>query len=181
VTITLYTADAKGRRRAKLLALLTFIFCLIFFEPLLRAGATKLVPRRPTRLGNAEISIPKTWMTLERSARVDAWKPCNTILCSGASRPAFAIEVSKLPVGSDQTWQNAAIEVIRNHSSGDIVSKTIHGGSGIWECVEGDPASGEGKIVTACSNLDLRLNSSFFGDVSLRHTFYNVLASAHRI
>jgi hypothetical protein len=181
VTTTLDTAGTQGRRRAKLLALLAFIFCLIFFEPLLGAGVTKLFPRRPTRLGIAEISIPKTWMTLERSVRVDAWKPCKTILCSAASRPEFVVEVSKLPVGSDQIWRNAAIKVVRSHSSGHIVSATIPGGSGIWECLEGDPALGDGKIVTACSNFDLRLNSSFFGDASFRQTFYSVLVSAHKI
>lgn len=181
MTSALDIADSKGRKQAKLLTLLIFVFGLIFFEPSLRAGMTKLLPREPIRLGIAEISITKEWMTIEKSARVDAWKPCKTILCSASTQPTLVVEVSKLPLGSDQIWENAARTVIRKYSSGDPVSGAVYAASGVWKCVEADPGPSQRNVMTSCSNSDLRLNASFFGEASLKPSFYSVLISGHKI
>ena len=169
------------RKRLKTLAALLAVFAPIFFRPGIWLAMTELLPRAPIRLGGAEISIPKNWMLVQRSARVDAWKPCLTILCGAAARNSFTLETSKLPVGSEETWDDASVRVIRREYSAEPSRIVVQSGTATWTCEELDNATPGGRAVAACNNRELRLSSSFFGDRSLKFAFYSVLLSARKI
>ena len=110
-------------------------------------------------------------------ARVTVWKPCNTIFCDSA-RAHFVLERKDFP---DDVWLRAATKVFRDNYSGEVITNTIRGDSGLVKCVELSSTLADGKIVASCMNSDLRLTSTFAGDPSLKPAFYAVLAAAHRV
>jgi hypothetical protein len=173
--------NTNQRKQARILAILVVVLLIIAFNPIIRLGIGALFPRDPIRLGPAEISIPQDWTVSRASTRVEAWKPCNTILCGSLPRASFYIEPSKMPPGSDGIWLDAATKIISKNYSAEANSKIVDSTRGPLKCVELDGLTQRGETVVACLNPDLRLTSLFVGEPTLKPVFYSVLTSARKI
>ena len=168
--------NASRRKQLRIWSILVLFLCVIVLNPIIRFGVQRLLPRAPVRLGNAEISIPKTWMLSSDATRVTVWKPCITVFC-GSPQASFVLEVKDLP---EDVWERAATKIFRDNYSAEVTTKTINNGSATTKCLELNSALADGSVVASCINPDLHLTSTFTGNSSLRSAFYAILATAHK-
>jgi len=169
--------DARRAKQLKILGTLAIGLCLIVFEPTLRLALGELFRHDPVHLANVNISIPHGWMISERYSRLDAWRPCSTILCDSPPT-SFTIETTAVP---DQVWENAARATISKTFPAKPNLRSISTGPESVKCLELDPATADGKALTACFNSTLGLSSTFFGDSSVKPVFYAIFASARKV
>ena len=177
MTTSLQTHEARRRKQIRILATLLVVLLAIVFSPVIQLGIQELLPRRPISLANVEIPIPKKWMVSRTPSRITAWKPCSTVFCASSSRTGFTIEATEI-AGSQGIWENAAQKILRSDYAAAPMSK-VDLVPGKLTCVEVDPTPND-KAVSFCINSDLGFTSSFYGDRSLKPSFYGVLASARK-
>jgi hypothetical protein len=171
--------DSKRQRRIRTLLVLVLTLVLIIFNPAIRLAVRELMPRRPIRLGESVISIPKNWKVSQRPSGIAASNTCMTIFCNAPVRASFFFKVRE-PGNSDEAWENSAKKIIEKDYSGDTDSFSISSGSGSWRCVELESNTPDGRAVVSCMSSDLGLDSMFLGEPSLKPVFTAILESAHR-
>jgi hypothetical protein len=171
-------ANSKHHRRIRTLLALVLTLVLIIFNPAIRLGVRESLPRRPIRLGESVISIPKSWKVSQRPSGIAASNTCMTIFCNTPARASIFFKVRE-PGSSDEAWENSARKIIEKDYSGGTDSFSISSGSGLWRCGELESNTPDGRAVVSCMSSDLGLDSMFLGEPSLKPAFTAILESVH--
>jgi hypothetical protein len=158
--------NARRRKQVKILFMLIVALLMVSFSPMIRVIATELLPRRPFRLGRANISIPKDWGVLPPTAqKLGAVRTCRTIFCRSSLRASVVFESSNLPANSDDVWESASRKIFQKDHSSNTYSFSISGPSVAWKCLDFEAPASERQFVMSCMSWDLALTSVASGDI----------------
>lgn len=172
---------SKTSDKGKTLLVLSVVLIFVFFSPTLRWAGEAISRVNPVRAGRVEATIPRTWLVSQGSTgRLQAWKPCITILCSTASANLVIEVYDKLPL-DEGTWSRGAERGLVDLGFSNVTAREIGGVSGRTLCLEATREGTQRETVSTCANFSTGITATLSNARGGLERLYEIVATARPV